>query len=459
MGLIFSQVGSLEFSNIFEDMNEFCTLRFYGFPAIEVIAFCFIICAMGKSAQFIFHVWLPDAMEGPTPVSALIHAATMVTAGIFLICRFSAFFELTVYAKHFLLILGAVTAFFASTVAFCQKDIKKIIAYSTCSQLGYMIMACGVSAYNAAMFHLVTHAFFKALLFLGAGSVIHAMSDEQNIEKMGGLRKMIPYTFVCMLTGTLSITGMPPFAGGYSKDAILLSIYHSKTCFSFEWFVFALGIVFLTSLYSWRLLFIVFFDRFKSDEHVKAHVHDAPGFMRFSLIFLCLGTLSSGLIGKLWYMKQDCGFEWGKALEVSSANLEHNFWVSYVPLLISILGGIICFFMYVLYPNISENIAKKTSFLQNFLLNSWYIDKLYMLFIVRPLYYLSHLLNSAGEKLIDALGANGLTKATFYISQKITCLSGNKMPYIISFFAISLGLILSCYLMLPFAITLLLGMK
>ena len=289
---------SIEFSSIFAKAAQLSSTNINIFSvdynAIDVICILLFIGSMGKSAQIGLHVWLPDAMEGPTPVSALIHAATMVTAGVFLVARFSPLYELSEVARYMVTIVGAVTCLFAATIAITQDDIKKIIAYSTCSQLGYMFFACGVSAYDAAIFHLMTHACFKALLFLSAGSVIHAMSDEQNIQKMGALWKKIPVTYSMFWVGSLALAGIFPFAGFYSKDAILEAAYVSGSKIGIFAFWMGLAAAFLTALYSFRLIIRVFHGDFRGSEHAKEHLHESSLFMLVPLLILAVGALLSG---------------------------------------------------------------------------------------------------------------------------------------------------------------------
>ena len=283
IALIFFKFGSVEFSTIFPAVaqHQGDTYALFGttFPAIEVIGFLLFIGAMGKSAQLGLHVWLPDAMEGPTPVSALIHAATMVTAGVFLMARMSPLMEYAPVALGFVTFIGASTALFAATIGCAQNDIKRVIAYSTCSQLGYMFVAAGVGAYQVSVFHLITHAFFKALLFLGAGSVIHAMSDEQDMRKMGGIWKMIPMTYGVMWVGNLALAGIPPFAGWYSKDAIISAAYAAHSGIGMYGFICTVLAAFLTAFYSWRLLFMTFHGTPRADHHVMEHVHESPWVM------------------------------------------------------------------------------------------------------------------------------------------------------------------------------------
>src|SRR5580658_6808609 len=306
IALIFLAFGSIEFSVIFPNVAKHTadTYRLFGrdLPMLEVIGVLLFIGAMGKSAQLGLHVWLPDAMEGPTPVSALIHAATMVTAGVFLMARMSPLMEYAPYALAFVTFIGASTAFFAATVACCQTDIKRVIAYSTCSQLGYMFVAAGVGAYQASMFHLITHAFFKALLFLSAGSVIHAMSDEQDMRKMGGLARLIPWTCTVMWIGNLALAGIPPFAGAYSKDAIISAAYASGTGVGMYGFVCTILAAFLTAFYSWRLLIMTFYGRSRADRYVLEHVHESPPVMIVPLLVLATGAVIAGKLLEPWFI-------------------------------------------------------------------------------------------------------------------------------------------------------------
>ncbi|MDB6181344.1 NADH-quinone oxidoreductase subunit L [Paracoccus fistulariae] len=301
---LFWMTGSIQFDEVFAQIPELAQTQMHflwaDWSATNLLAFLLFIGAMGKSAQLFLHTWLPDAMEGPTPVSALIHAATMVTAGVFLVCRMSPLFEFAPEAKMFVTIIGATTAFFAATVGLVQNDIKRVIAYSTCSQLGYMFVAAGVGVYSVAMFHLFTHAFFKAMLFLGAGSVIHAMHHEQDMRNYGGLRKKIPLTFMAMLIGTLAITGVGipltyiGFAGFLSKDAVIESAWAANN-YAFWMLVVAAA---MTSFYSWRLMFMTFWGKPRGDQHAHEHAHESPPVMTIPLGVLAAGAIFAGMI---WY--------------------------------------------------------------------------------------------------------------------------------------------------------------
>ena len=300
--LIFFYFGTINYQEVFQMVSQYTDqkLTFLGLEIglITLICIFLFIGAMGKSAQFLLHTWLPDAMEGPTPVSALIHAATMVTAGVFLVVKCSPIFEYSQVALNLVTVIGIITAIFAASVALVQNDIKKIVAYSTCSQLGYMFFAAGVGAYNVAMFHLFTHAFFKALLFLGSGSVIHAFNDEQDIRNMGGVSKKLPYTYISMLIGTLALTGFPFLSGFYSKDAIIEYAYLSNTILGNYAVVIGIFTAFLTSLYSWRLFFKTFHGSYNNKKTPIEKTHESPLVMLIPLFFLAVGALLSGFTFK-----------------------------------------------------------------------------------------------------------------------------------------------------------------
>ena len=317
---IFLTFGSVDFHTVFDAAAQFhadtpqASWLIFGLevPVMDMICLLLFMGAMGKSAQFLLHTWLPDAMEGPTPVSALIHAATMVTAGVFMLARCSPLFELAPMALAFVTIIGAITCIFAASIGLVQNDIKRVIAYSTCSQLGYMMFACGVSAYNAAVFHLFTHGFFKALLFLGAGSVIHAMSGEQDMRRMGGIWRKIPYTYAFMWIGSLALAGVPFFAGYFSKDAILEAAYAAGTTQGYIAFVLGLTAAFMTAFYSWRLLFMTFHGAPRASDAVMAHIHESPRIMLLPLIPLVFGR---NLRGGDWLLRLGHSRRIGRILE------------------------------------------------------------------------------------------------------------------------------------------------
>ena len=389
----------------------------YDFHTLTLITMLLFIGAMGKSAQFGLHTWLPDAMEGPTPVSALIHAATMVTAGVFLMVLMSPLLEKCEFTKIFILVIGSLSSLFAATVAITQNDIKKIIAYSTCSQLGYMFVAIGVSAYNIAIFHLFTHAFFKALLFLGAGSVIHAMSDQQDIKKMGGLYKKIPVTYILMLVGTLSLVGFPFFSAYYSKDLIMELVFLDNSFFSNYVFINSVLVVFLTSFYSFRLLLYVFHGKNKSDEKVLAHVHEAPNIMLLPLVVLSFFSIFSGLAFKDYFFGIDSIVFWGDSLVNISLNVPESviyqipFYIKKLPLLNVILGFLFSIVMILHFAELKDLLKKKLKYLVLFLKRSWFFDDFYNFIFVKSSNYIGNgFWKSIDEELIDNVGPNGIAR-------------------------------------------------
>ncbi len=446
MGGLYFIFDTLEFKNLLISFSSTKNHSFdifgYVVNAYDLIGLFLVLGAMGKSAQFGLHIWLPDAMEGPTPVSALIHAATMVTAGVFLIVRFSPLFELAPLAKEALLYIGIFTAFFAGTVALTQNDIKRIIAYSTCSQLGYMMAACGCGAYSAAIFHLTTHAFFKALLFLCAGSVIHAMSDEQDIQKMGGIARLIPKTYGSMLIGSLALSGIPFFSGYYSKNAILEAIFN--TSHPLIYFI-ALIVVFLTSFYSWRLLCLVFHGKPKANEHVMAHVHESNYLILIPLGILSIGALFSGWLGNKYLMEQ-IGFSWLDSIFISSkSNPDLPLIIHSLPLLFSIFGIGAAIYLYLKKSSYLENITIDS--LYQFSLNKWWVDEFYSKYISSPLLKLADFLWQIIDKnFIDRFGPNGITQICLYCSRKY---SKTQTGYIYHYaLSMSIGLILLSILFL-----------
>jgi NADH-quinone oxidoreductase subunit L len=412
---IYVVFGTLDYAEVFAMASSGkypATVQFLTGPIDTMTLICLLLFvgAMGKSAQLGLHTWLPDAMEGPTPVSALIHAATMVTAGVFMVCRTSPLFELSETALTVVTVVGAVTAFFAATVGLVQNDIKRVIAYSTCSQLGYMFFAAGVSAYAASMFHLMTHAFFKALLFLGAGSVIHAMHHEQDMRHMGGLYRKIPVTYTLMLIGTLALTGFPGLAGFFSKDAILESAYASHTTVGM--FAWTLGILAaaMTTFYSFRLLFMTFHGQ-PADHHHYEHAHESPSSMMGPLVVLALGALFAGwlgmpLVGEGWF---------GPAIAVlpqhgALANAHHVAGLAkWLPVGMFVIGLGLAWLLYVRMPHMPKLIAGVWQGTYRFLLNAWYFDALYDALFVRPAKLIGRGLWKTGdETIIDGYGVNGL---------------------------------------------------
>ncbi|MGD0431487.1 MAG: NADH-quinone oxidoreductase subunit L [Acetobacteraceae bacterium] len=418
IALIFMTFGSVEFSSIFGNVTKHGADTYHLFgrdlPMLELIGFLLFFGAMGKSAQLGLHVWLPDAMEGPTPVSALIHAATMVTAGVFLMARMSPLMEYAPYALAFVTFIGASTALFAATVGCCQNDIKRVIAYSTCSQLGYMFVAAGVGAYQVSIFHLMTHAFFKALLFLSAGSVIHAMSDEQDMRRMGGLAKLIPVTCTVMWIGNLALAGIPPLAGSYSKDAIISAAYLAHTNIGVYAFVCTILAAFLTAFYSWRLLFMTFHGKPRADQHTLEHVHESPSVMLVPLLLLAVGAIVAGYLLNGWFIGEGQAEFWNHSIFNRPDNtimeqLDHvPAVVDYAPLVMAILGIALAWVMYIRQPNLPRALAKRFPVIYFFLLNKWYFDELYDRVIVRPYFWLAGFSWRVGDTTIIDGVPNGL---------------------------------------------------
>jgi NADH-quinone oxidoreductase subunit L len=443
IALIFLKFGSIEFGNIFAAIaaHQADTYALFGatFPAFEVIGVLLFIGAMGKSAQLFLHVWLPDAMEGPTPVSALIHAATMVTAGVFLMARMSPLMEYAPFALGMVTIIGASTALFAATIGCTQNDIKRVIAYSTCSQLGYMFTAVGVGAYQASIFHLITHAFFKALLFLSAGSVIHAMSDEQDMRKMGGLARAIPWTCTVMWIGSLALAGIPPFAGAYSKDAIVSAAYASGTGIGMYGFVCTVLAAFLTAFYSWRLLIMTFHGKPRADHHVMEHVHESPAVMLVPLVLLAIGAVVAGKALDSTFIGEGWQEFWHGSIFVSANNhvlaaIEQvPAWVDYAPLVFGVAGIALAYLMYMVNPLLPRRLATAFPGIYQFLLNKWYFDELYDRIFVQPLLRLADTLWKVGDAtLIDGV-PNGLAElATDGSRQVVKLQTGNVAVYAFS---------------------------
>jgi len=423
--LIFTHFGTINFNEIFELAPQYADkkINFLGVEGdiITLICLFLFIGAMGKSAQFLLHTWLPDAMEGPTPVSALIHAATMVTAGVFLVVRCSPLFEFSQTALNVVAIVGMITALFAASVALVQNDIKKIIAYSTCSQLGYMFFAAGVGAYHVAIFHLFTHAFFKALLFLGSGSVIHAFKDEQDIRNMGGVWKKIPYTYILMLIGTLALTGFPFLSGFYSKDAIIEFAYFKHT--SIGNYAATVGVLtaFLTSIYSWRLFFKTFHGTYNNKNFPIEKIHESPLVMLVPLFLLGIGAIFSGYFFKDIFIGNESTNFWDisifflKEIKLAHAPL----WLLIITPILVILAIPISYYYYVKNTKILLEFKKTNMPLYNFLLNKWYIDELYDFIIVNPLKKIGIFLWKKGDQnTIDRFGPDGISKIIKLISNK-----------------------------------------
>ncbi len=397
----------------------------YQVDALTVICLLLFMGAMGKSAQFLLHTWLPDAMEGPTPVSALIHAATMVTAGVFMVARLSPLFELSPTALTVVMGIGAITAFFAATVGVAQNDIKRVIAYSTCSQLGYMFVALGLGAYAAGIFHLFTHAFFKALLFLGAGSVIHALHGEQDLRQMGGLRTAIPFTFAMMVVGTLSLTGFPFTAGFFSKDAIIDVANASHAPGAKYAYILLVIAAFLTSFYSWRLIFMAFFGKPK-DEHAFEHAHESPPVMTGPLLILAIGALGAGFVFAGPFIEHGYAEFWRGALFTAPGNTileqsEHveSLLFKWLPTIMMAAGFLLAYTAYIAAPWIPAWTVRTFKPIHAFLYNKWYFDELYHWMFVRPTAWLARVLWLYGDgMIIDGLGPDGVAARVLAVTKR-----------------------------------------
>ncbi len=415
--LIFYLFGTVNYNEVFNQVPQILKneVSFIGikFNSIDLVCILLFVGAMGKSAQLFLHTWLPDAMEGPTPVSALIHAATMVTAGVFLVVRCSPIFEYSDLALNIVTIIGMSTAFFAATVAIVQTDIKKIIAYSTCSQLGYMFFAAGVGAYNVAMFHLFTHAFFKALLFLGSGSVIHSFKDEQNINKMGAVWNKLPYTWVLMIIGTLALTGFPFLSGFYSKDAIIEFAYLSDNTTGF--YAAGIGIItaFLTSIYSWRLIFKTFHGHYNNKKMNIESMHESPLVMLIPLIILSLGAVFAGYLFKDLFIHGNENYFWGDSIKfLTPLSQDHPpIWFILITPILVISAIPISYYLFVKNKNIPRSIADSNKPLYNFLLNKWYFDELYDFVFIKSSKSLGLFFwKTIDLRIIDRFGPDGLSK-------------------------------------------------
>ncbi len=430
---VYMLFGNINFDPIFAaaPTKAAAVLHVFGrdFPALTICCLLLFLGAMGKSAQLGLHTWLPDAMEGPTPVSALIHAATMVTAGVFMVARMSPLFEYSQTALNVVTIVGAATAMFAATIGCVQNDIKRVIAYSTCSQLGYMFFAIGVSAYQAGIFHLFTHAFFKALLFLGAGSVIHAMSDEQDMRRMGGIWKHIPLTYALMFIGSLALAGIPPFAGYWSKDTIIEAAWGAGTPIGQFAYVMGVAAAFLTAFYSWRLLIMTFHGKPRADEHVMAHVHESPAVMTIPLMVLAAGAIFAGYIGFEYFVGEGMTQFWGKAIFLlGDHEAIHN--AHHVPSIISLLPSVaavsgiaLAYLLYMFAPGIPGVLARQFRGLYLFLLNKWYFDELYDRVFIKPAFWLGYGMWKGGDgALIDGCGPDGVAAATRDVARRMSLL-------------------------------------
>lgn len=441
---------SIQFETIFEAASEaqYLNFDFLGFEVHALTLTCLLLFmgAMGKSAQLGLHTWLPDAMEGPTPVSALIHAATMVTAGVFLVARFSPVFEFAPFALEVVCFVGACTALFAATIGMTQYDIKRVIAYSTMSQLGYMFFALGVSAYGAAMFHLMTHAFFKALLFLGAGSVIHAMSDEQDMRNMGGIYKKIPFTYVMMWIGSLALAGLPFFSGYYSKDIILEAAFADHTTLGTFAFWMGIAAAFLTAFYSWRLLIMTFHGKSRAEEKVLSHVHESPSVMLVPLMVLAAGALFAGFAFYPLFVGEFREHFWNESLFILGINdaveAAHHvpLWVKKLPIVVAGLGIALAYVVYMFKPGLSNSFKKAGGAVYKLFFNKWYVDELYRSIFVRPTFLIGHVFFNVGDVGVINKGAvsgiAGLSKGGGVVFSKLQ--TGYVYHYV---FAMILGLV------------------
>jgi len=430
IALVFLTFGSIEFPIVFggiqQHMNDMYHVLGTDWRAYEVIGVLLFIGAMGKSAQIFLHTWLPDAMEGPTPVSALIHAATMVTAGVFLMARMSPIMSYAPGALAFVTIIGGTTSLFAATIGCTQFDIKKVIAYSTCSQLGYMFTAAGVAVYQASIFHLFCHAFFKALLFLGAGAVIHAVSGEQDMRKMGGLWKKIPITYTVMWVGSLALAGIFPFAGYYSKDAILEAAFAAGGVgyYGFWCGLIAAG---LTAFYSWRVIIMTFHGPSRMDHHVEEHVHESPWVMMGPCIVLAIGALVAGFSLRHEFIGEGWPEFWRDSIVITAsnhvlANMEElPGWVGIAPTVVGLIGIATAYTFYMFVPSLPARMASIFRPIYLLFYNKWYFDEIYDALFVRPGFWVARtfwqvgdvtLINGVpdGMAALTADGARGISK-------------------------------------------------
>jgi NADH-quinone oxidoreductase subunit L len=431
---LFMMVGAIDFETVFAQAPSLVgkSIHFLGFDvdALTLICLLLFLGAMGKSAQFLLHTWLPDAMEGPTPVSALIHAATMVTAGVFMVARLSPLFDLAPNAAAFVTLIGATTAFFAATVGLVQNDIKRIVAYSTCSQLGYMFVAMGVGAYSVGMFHLFTHAFFKALLFLGSGSVITAMHHEQDIRKMGGLRDQLPVTYVTMVIGTLALTGFPLTAGYFSKDAIIEAAYAGKNAFALYAFALTVIAAGLTAFYSWRLIFKVFHG-LAHDYYARDHAHESPWVMLVPLIVLAAGSILAGYPFQEIFAGHQVAEFFRDSVKLNEALEELHrvpLNIGLLPTVMMALGLLVAWQFYIRRPDLPDSLAKQHDMLYRFLLNKWYFDEIYDFLFVRPAFWLGRLLWRGGDGwLIDGFGPDGVSARVIDVTNRVVRLQSGYL--------------------------------
>ena len=499
--LVFVLFGSTTYDQIFPRVAELkdASFHFLGrdWHALTLASLLLFMGAMGKSAQFLLHTWLPDAMEGPTPVSALIHAATMVTAGVFMVARLSPIFDAAPAALSVVTVIGGITAFFAATVGLVQNDIKRVIAYSTCSQLGYMFVALGVGAYGAGIFHLFTHAFFKALLFLGAGSVIHAMHHEQDMRNMGALRRKIPFTAAMMAIGTLALIGFPGTAGYYSKDAIIEAAFVSDRPGHALAFVATVVAAFMTSFYSWRLFFMTFegpaqwagvgghgahgHDAHQADgapghhegvahdnkghdvepahasdiehhDHHPVDPHESPLVMTIPLAVLAFGAVVAGIVFSRFFIGHDAEHFWKEALAPSQYHLFEEmhhvpFWVAWSPFAMLLLGFLLAFWMYIRNPGSAERLAAQQPILYRFLLNKWYFDEIYDAVFVRGAKWLGRFLWKEGDgRVIDGMGPDGISARVVDVTRGVVRLQTGYVYHYAFVMLIGVAALVSWYL-------------
>ncbi|MDO9411730.1 MAG: NADH-quinone oxidoreductase subunit L [Pseudolabrys sp.] len=434
---LFAMTGAVDFDTVFAQAPAMSGkfIDFFGWHADALTLICLLLFmgAMGKSAQFLLHTWLPDAMEGPTPVSALIHAATMVTAGVFMVARLSPLFELAPNASTVVTFIGATTAIFAATIGLVQNDIKRIVAYSTCSQLGYMFVALGCGGYSIAMYHLFTHAFFKALLFLGSGSVIHAMHHEQDIRNMGGLRERIPFTYIVMIIGTLALTGFPMTAGFFSKDAIIEAAYVAKNPMALYAFICTVTAALLTSFYSWRLIYKTFHGQPHDVKHWK-EAHESPMVMLIPLGFLAIGSIAAGLPFKEVFIGHGVEHFFRASLAFAKTNtvledIHHvPMFVIALPIVMMLTGWAVAWYFYTRRPDIPAELARQHDALYRFLLNKWYFDELYEIIFVRPAKWIGHSLWKKGDGwLIDGFGPDGVSARVLDVTRNVVRLQSGYL--------------------------------
>jgi NADH-quinone oxidoreductase subunit L len=451
---------SVQFDVIFAAAPDVAgqTMEFLGYQwdALTVISILLFIGAMGKSAQLGLHTWLPDAMEGPTPVSALIHAATMVTAGVFLVARMSPMMEFAPTALEVVTVVGALTAFFAATIGVCQTDIKRVIAYSTCSQLGYMFFALGVGAYPAAIFHLMTHAFFKALLFLSAGSVIHAIHDEQDMRNMGGLWRKIPYTYAMMWIGSLALAGIPFFAGYYSKDIMLEAAFGAHSAVGTFAFWMGIAAAVLTAFYSWRLLYLTFHGKPRMDQHTFDHAHESPPVMMGPLVVLAIGAVLSGFVAYDHFVGEGLTAFWGDSILMLAREggetiieMAHHvpFWVKVLPFVMGLIGIGAATVAYILRPDIPAMTAKAVRPLYLFLLNKWYFDEAYDWLFVKRSWQLGNIFWRHGDQsFIDGFGPDGIASMARALAGRASALQSGYVYHYAFAMLIGVSALVSWYI-------------